>query len=63
MTRNMVKVGEVLLSCDGVPYGAMAEDFINTLLRNGYALEIEHIHGDAHIIIYAREEKELCMDF
>lgn len=58
MTRNMVKVGEVIL----VHTGAV-DDFLNILLCNGYALEIEHVHGDAHIIIYAREEKELCMDF
>ena len=57
MTRNTVKVGEVIL----VHTGAV-DDFVNILLANGYVLEIEHVHGDAHIIIYARKEKELCMD-
>lgn len=54
---NLIKVGELLVNQWG-----STDDLINILLANQYVLTIEHVDGKCHILIYAKEGKELCMD-
>lgn len=54
---NLIKVGELLVNQWG-----STDDLINILLANQYVLTIEHVDGKCHILIYAREGEELCMD-